>query len=152
MAGIGGTGLGDIALVPAPFLKHPKGIRDVTEWYCSTRSRRTYIHAIFEKQVEYALANLAAAHDAVGDAIDVVYVCGTDFGTQTSSFCSVPTFRELYFPYYQRMNTWIHAHTGWKTFKHSCGRSGSSSRISRRLDSTCSTRCSAPPPVWSRAA
>ncbi|MBT3274573.1 MAG: methyltransferase, partial [Spirochaetales bacterium] len=28
-----GTGLGDIALVPGPFLTDPKGIRDVTEWY-----------------------------------------------------------------------------------------------------------------------
>ena len=24
-------------------------------------------------------------------------------------------------PYYRRMNDWIHSHTGWKTFKHSCG-------------------------------
>jgi len=27
----------------------------------------------------------------------------------------------LYFPYYQRVNEWIHSHTQWKTFKHSCG-------------------------------
>ena len=31
------------------------------------------------------------------------------------------TFRELCFPYYKQMNDWIHAHTPWKTFKHSCG-------------------------------
>ena len=37
IAGFGGTAFGDIALVPAPFLKHPKGIRDVTEWYVSTQ-------------------------------------------------------------------------------------------------------------------
>ena len=29
---------------PGPFLKHPKGIRDVAEWYVSTRSRQDYIH------------------------------------------------------------------------------------------------------------
>jgi uroporphyrinogen-III decarboxylase len=46
---------------------------------------------------------------------------GTDFGTQASSFCSVETFRELYLPYYRQVNDWIHAHTKWKTFKHSCG-------------------------------
>src|SRR5579863_9989245 len=40
MAAFGGTAFGDIALVPAPFLKHPKGIRDITEWYMSLRSRR----------------------------------------------------------------------------------------------------------------
>jgi len=27
----------------------------------------------------------------------------------------------LYAPYYRRINDWIHAHTTWKTFKHSCG-------------------------------
>ena len=33
LANLGGMGYGDIALVPAPFLKHPRGIRDITEWY-----------------------------------------------------------------------------------------------------------------------
>jgi len=121
VAGFGGTGFGDIATVPAPGLKDPRGIRDVTEWYVSLRSRRSYIHAIFEKQCELALANLARVHAAVGDRIDVVYLCGTDFGTQTSSFCSVPTFRELWLPYYTAICRWIHANTAWKCFKHSCG-------------------------------
>jgi uroporphyrinogen-III decarboxylase len=121
IAGFGGTAFGDIALVPAPFLKYPKGIRDVTEWYMSTRSRRDYIHKVFEKQCEIALGNLEKIRAVVGNNVDVVFVCGTDFGTQTSSFCSVPTFRELYMPYYQQVNGWIHKNTGWKTFKHSCG-------------------------------
>lgn len=121
LASVPGTALGDIALVPGPFLKYPKGIRDVTEWYVSTRSRRDYIHRIFESQCQIALANLERIHGVVGGLPDAVFVCGTDFGTQTSSFCSVATFRELYFPYYKVMNDWIHAHTSWKTFKHSCG-------------------------------
>jgi uroporphyrinogen-III decarboxylase len=121
VANFGGTAFGDIALVPAPFLKHPRGIRDVTEWYISTRSRRDYIHQVFDAQCEVALRNLAAIHGRVGNAVDAVFVCGTDFGTQTSAFCSVPSFRELWFPYYQRVNHWIHSHTTWKTFKHSCG-------------------------------
>ena len=120
-ANFGGTAFGDIALVPAPFLKDPKGIRDVTEWYVSTRSRRDYIHKVFESQCEFALQNLARIHQRVGNSVDAVFVCGTDFGTQTSAFCSVPTFRELWFPYYKRVNDWIHANTTWKTFKHSCG-------------------------------
>ena len=121
VANFGGTAFGDIALVPAPFLKRPKGIRDVTEWYVSTRSRRGYIHQVFEKQCEFALENLARIHARVGSLVDAVFVCGTDFGTQTSAFCSVATFRELWFPYYKRVNDWIHTHTSWKTFKHSCG-------------------------------
>jgi hypothetical protein len=121
IANFGGTGLGDIALVPAPFLKHPRGIRDVEEWYISTLTRKPYVHAVFEKQTEIALANLARIRARVGDRVQAVFICGTDFGTQQSTFCSPATFRELYLPYYRRMNDWIHKHTPWKTFKHSCG-------------------------------
>ncbi len=121
MMGMPGTGFGDIALVPAPFLKHPKGIRDIAEWYMSTSVRRDYIHAIFSKQCEYALDNLAQLHRTVGSGVDAVFLCGTDFGTQSSSFCSAATFNELWFPYYKKINDWIHANTTWKCFKHSCG-------------------------------
>jgi hypothetical protein len=120
-ATFGGTAFGDIALVPAPFLTHPRGIRDISEWYIATASRQDYVHAVFRGQCDIALANLAKIHARVGDSVDVVFLCGTDFGTQTSSFCSVATFHELYMPYYRRVNDWIHANTSWKTFKHSCG-------------------------------
>lgn len=121
VASAGGTALGDIARVVAPGLRYPKGIRDVSEWYISIVARRDYVHAIFAQQVEIALKNLARFHAIVGDTIDVVNICGTDFGTQVSQFCSAETFDELYLPYYKRINDWVHAHTPWKTFKHSCG-------------------------------
>jgi hypothetical protein len=121
IAGFGGTAFGDISLVPGPALKYPKGIRDITEWYVSTRSRQDYIHKVFERQCEIALGNLERIYAAVGDQVQAVYLCGTDFGTQTSAFCSVKTLRDLYFPYYKQINDWIHTHTPWKTFKHSCG-------------------------------
>jgi hypothetical protein len=121
LATFGGTAFGDIALVPAPFLKRPKGIRDIAEWYMTTAARRDYVHAIFEHQCSTALANLAKVSAAVGDSIDAVFVCGTDFGTQSSTFCSLAAFHDLYFPYYKRVNDWIHANTNWKSFKHSCG-------------------------------
>ena len=121
VGGVGGTAFGDIALVPGMFLKRPRGIRDVAEWYISTVARRDYVHAVFMRQCAMALRNLEQVAAAVGDAMDVIFVCGTDFGTQTSSFCSVDTYRELYHPYYRQVNDWIHRHTRWKTFKHSCG-------------------------------
>ncbi len=117
----GGTALGDIGVVPAVGLKHPKGIRDVAEWYVSTRSRRDYVHKVFEGQCEIALANFARIAARVGDLVDVINICGTDFGTQTSAFCSVSTLRELWMPYYRLVNDWVHKNTKWKTFKHSCG-------------------------------
>jgi len=121
VASFGGTAIGDIALVPAVQLKHPKGIRDITEWYLSTVMRTDYLHQIFEKQTDIALSNLARIHKATADAVDVVFVCGTDLGTQDTQFCSQETFKELYAPYYKKINNWIHQHTDWKSFKHSCG-------------------------------
>ena len=121
VAGLGGTAFGDIALVPAPGMKDPRGIRDVAEWYMSTRSRQAYIHAVFSRQCEVGLKNLEKIRAAAGDLIDVVFLFGTDFGTQTSAFCSVATFRELWLPYYREICGWMHSKTNWKCFKHSCG-------------------------------
>ena len=120
----------------------------MTEWYVSTRSRRDYIHKIFERQCEIALENLARIYAVVGDQVHVVFICGTDFGTQTSAFCSVQTLRDLYFPYYKQVNDWIHAHTQWKTFKHSCEPSQSLFPLSSMRASTFSIPCSAPPLEW----
>jgi uroporphyrinogen-III decarboxylase len=121
IANVGGTALGDIALVPAPFMKHPRGIRDIAEWYMATRARPEYVHAIFEKQVDIAIERLRAVHAIAGEVVQAVFLCGTDFGTQDSQFLSPAAFRELYLPYYRRMNDWIHRNTSWKSFKHSCG-------------------------------
>ena len=119
--GMSGLTFGDIAMVPATFLKKPKGIRDITEWYVSTAARKPYIHAIFEYQAEIAMENLKRLHQAVGDRISIIQTNGTDFGTQNGPFLSVKTYRELYLPYQKRVNGWIHQHTNWKTFMHCCG-------------------------------
>jgi hypothetical protein len=116
-----GTAIGDIALVPATFLKHPKGIRDVEEWYVSTAIRRDYLHAVFSRQTEIAVRNIERLAGAVGDRASAAFVCGTDFGTQRGPFLSRLAYRELYSPYYRRINRAIHRFTSWKTFKHSCG-------------------------------
>ncbi len=121
IANMGGTAFGDIALVPGLNLKKPKGIRDVAEWYMSVIMRPDYIHEIFEKQSEIALGNLQKFYEVVGNNIHAIFMCGTDFGTQDSQFCGLDTLEEMYLPYYKKLNDWIHNHTEWKTFKHSCG-------------------------------
>lgn len=121
LASFGGTAFGDIALVPAPWLKYPKGIRDIEEWYISTVTRREYVWKVFEKQCEVGLANLARLYEVVGEKVAVVFISGTDFGTQTGPFISRKTYRTLYQPFHKQVNDWIHRHTGWKSFIHSCG-------------------------------
>ncbi len=115
------TALGDIAFVPGPDLTDPKGVRDVAEWYMLTASRPDIVHKIFERQVAVGIDNMARINERVGDAIDVIFLCGTDFGTQTSTFCSVKTFDSLWKPHYADLCGWIHRNTRWKIFKHSCG-------------------------------
>jgi len=87
----------------------------------STIARTDYLHAVFEKQTEIALKNYARLAPVMGDTVDAVFICGTDFGTQNSQFCSADEFNALYAPYYKKINDWIHRNTSWKTFKHSCG-------------------------------
>jgi hypothetical protein len=118
---LNGTSLGDIALVPAPFLTHPRGVRGVEDWYMLLASDPDFVSALFDRQTAIALGNLAKLNAVAGDVLDVVVVCGADFGTQESTFCSVDTFHQLWLPHYRRINDWIHANTAWKTFKHSCG-------------------------------
>lgn len=121
LANFGGTAFGDIALVPAPWLKHPKGIRDVEEWYVSTATRQEYVYRVFERQCEIALANLEKIYPVVGDRVTAVFVTGTDFGAQHGTFISPKAYRELFKPFHRRINTWVHKHTTWKSFIHSCG-------------------------------
>jgi len=121
VASLGGTALGDIALVPAINLKDPKGIRGVEEWYISTLIREDFIKEVYDRETDIALENLKLLHEVIGDKIDVVFTCGTDFGTQTSTFCSPETYDRMWLPYYKKVNDWIHQNTNWKTFKHSCG-------------------------------
>jgi len=118
---MGGTALGDIALVPAVGLKHARGIRGVEEWYVSTLTREDFIREIYARETDIAIDNLNKLFGVIGNRIDVAYICGADFGTQNSTFCSPETFRRVWLPYYKKVNDWIHQNTGWKTFKHSCG-------------------------------
>jgi len=116
-----GLAFGDIALVPAPWLKHPKGIRDVEEWYISTVTRRDYIYKVFEKQCEIGLANIEKLAPVLGDKVQVVFVSGSDFGTQRGPFISPQAYRDLYKPFQKAINDKIHELTNWKIFVHSCG-------------------------------
>jgi len=119
--GLPGTAFGDVALVPAAFLKEPKGIRDIEEWYISTVTRREYVREVFACQAEIAIQNLERIYQAVGDRIHVVWLDGTDLAAQNTLFCGPDTYKDLYMQHSKKLNDWIHAHTKWKTMKHCCG-------------------------------
>jgi uroporphyrinogen-III decarboxylase len=116
-----GMGFGDIALVPATFLKNPKGVRNIEEWYISIAMRQRYIYQVFETQCQIAIKNIEKLAAAVGDKVQVVFVSGTDFGTQRGLFISRQAYRDLFKPFHKAVNDKIHELTNWKTFIHSCG-------------------------------
>lgn len=118
---IPGTAFGDIALVPAPWLKHPRGIRDIAEWYMSTKARRDYVRKVFEFQCDHALRNLEILIDRLGDRVQVALITGTDFGTQRGPFIAPQAYRDLFLPFHRQVNELIHRRSRWKTFIHSCG-------------------------------
>ena len=121
-ADFGGTGFGDIALVPAAWLREqPRGIRAIEDWYMATAANQDYVYEVFDRQCEIALANLAKLYAAVGNRVSIIFVTGTDFGTQRGPFISPKAYRTLYQPFHRRVNDWVHANTTWKTFIHSCG-------------------------------
>ena len=121
MGVIGSSSFGDIAFVPGPMLKDPKGIRNVEEWYVSTCIRKNYVKKVFEGQLEIAIENYKRIFKAVGNIIDIVFVSGTDFGMQQGLFISLDAYRELFKPFHKKVNRWIHENTRWKCFIHTCG-------------------------------
>jgi hypothetical protein len=116
-----GAGFGDIALVPGPGVLYPVGIRDPQEWYMSTILRKSYVKEIYQDQFEIQMQNLKLYQEAVGNRIEVIVMSGTDFGSQGGPFISLGAYRELYKPLHAAMNNWVHEHTAWKTFYHTCG-------------------------------
>ena len=121
LGAFGGTGFGDVGRLPGMDLAHPKGIRAVDEWYMSLTQRCDYVYELFDRQCMIALANLAKVYAVVGERVNAVSVTSTDFGAQQGPFISPKTYRTLFKPFHAKVNDWIHANTGWKTFMHSCG-------------------------------
>jgi len=117
----GGGGLGDIALVPGPGNKHPKGIRDPEEWYAAHLEYPDYIKGIFALQADCAMQNLKLLREALGDRIEVLGLSGTDFGAQGGPFINPATYREFFLPHHRNMIEWIHGNTNWKVLFHTCG-------------------------------
>ncbi|MCX6089457.1 MAG: methyltransferase [Candidatus Atribacteria bacterium] len=119
--GVAGTNLGDIAHIPGCALLNPRGIRDVEEWYVSLVTRKTFLHDVFTRMTDIALENLQRFYQAVGEKIQVIVVSAADFGSQNGLFISRELYEVLFKPFHKRINAWIHQHSGWKTFIHTCG-------------------------------
>lgn len=113
--------LGDANNIPGPNIRHPRGIRTIVDWYMAPLLYPDEVDEVFDRGTDIAIMNFRKYWEEFGSDIDIIYICGTDFGSQNSLMMSPETFRDHYLPYYRKMNDWIHTHTTWKTLKHSCG-------------------------------
>ncbi len=118
----GGGSFGDVFTLPACWVKNkPQGIRKMEDWLMAHLLYPDYIIELFEMQSEIAIKNLEIYKQAVGERIQVIWLSGTDFGTQNGPFSSIETYRKLYKPFHKKINNWVHKNTNWKTFYHTCG-------------------------------
>ncbi|MGI6175117.1 MAG: uroporphyrinogen decarboxylase family protein [Christensenellales bacterium] len=116
-----GFAMGEIAAITGPSQTNPKGLRSMEDWLMVTSMRPDFVKEIFEYQTDMAIENLKKLSKATVDAVDGVYICGTDMGMQHNIFYSLDILEDLFMPYYKKLNAWIHQNLGWKTIKHSCG-------------------------------
>ncbi len=117
----GGMALGDAGLLPGPGMMRTPGIRRLEDWYVAHYTHPNYIKEIFDYQTEIAIKNLKLYMQAVGNKIDIIYMSGSDFGTQRCEVMSADMFREFYKPYFKKANDMLHDKTNWKLMYHSCG-------------------------------
>ena len=121
MGNLPGMSIGSSSHIPGASLPVTPGIRRIDDWYMAHYLYPEYVHDLYAMQTEIALKNLELLREAVGERIQTIWISGTDFGSQSSELMSADMWREFYKPYYKQVNDWIHAHTGWKTFYHTCG-------------------------------
>ncbi len=93
----------------------------LTEFWCLLGTDPAYVRDLFMLSAEAAIQNLGMMWQAIGKDVDIIAVTGLDYGTQRREWFSPETFREVYVPALRAQFNWIHEHTPWKTFEHSCG-------------------------------
>ena len=81
-----------------------------------------FVAELHDTVTEIAVEQLAALVDAIHPYIDIYHIASDDWGTQETCIASPQIYRELFQPYYRRMNDVIHAASPeLKTFLHCCG-------------------------------
>jgi len=91
------------------------------EWLLMLISEKETAHEMMGRWVDAVIAQLELYHQAVGPYCFAWGVGSDDAGTQRGEFIAPDLFAEMIKPHYKRLCDWVHAHTRWKTFLHSCG-------------------------------
>ena len=91
------------------------------EWIYMLMMEKDTANEMMARYVDAVIKRLALYHQAVGDYCFAWGVASDDAGTQRGELLSPDLFREMIKPHYKRLCDWVHTHTHWKTYLHSCG-------------------------------
>jgi uroporphyrinogen-III decarboxylase len=91
------------------------------QWLYLLMMEKDTAHEMMGRYVDAVIKRIELYHQAVGDYCFAWGVASDDAGTQRGEFLSPELFIEMIKPHYQRLCDWVHTHTNWKTYLHSCG-------------------------------
>ena len=90
-------------------------------WLTMLMVEKQAANDMMARSVEASIRCLELYHQAVGNRCVAWGVASDDAGTQRSELLSPDLFDEMIVPHYRRLCDWVHEHTSWKTYLHSCG-------------------------------
>ena len=97
------------------------GVGTIPDFLMLLAMDKQYVKDLFEIRTATAIKNFEKVKRYLGDSIDIIGLDGTDYGSQKAELFSPDLFEELYVPYFRKQNDWVHEHTKWKTWMHTCG-------------------------------
>ena len=91
------------------------------QWLVMLMTEKETAHDMMGRYVDAVIARTGLFHQAVGDYCFAWGVASDDAGTQRREVIAPDLFEEMIVPHYRRLCDWVHDHTSWKTYLHSCG-------------------------------
>ena len=91
------------------------------EWLCMLMTEKETAQEMMGRYTDSVIARLKLYHEAVGPYCFAWGVASDDAGTQKGELIAPELFAEMVKPHYRRVCDWVHQHTPWKTYLHSCG-------------------------------
>jgi len=91
------------------------------QWLVMLMTEKETAHEMMGRYVDAVIARTRLFHQAAGPYCFAWGVASDDAGTQRRELIAPDLFAEMIAPHYRRLCDWVHAHTHWKTFLHSCG-------------------------------
>ena len=91
------------------------------DWFLMLMTEKETANEMMGRYADAVIECMKLYHQAVGDRAVAWGVASDDAGTQRGEVLNPDLFAEMVAPHYKRVCDWVHAHTNWKTFLHSCG-------------------------------